>query len=178
MVVIKDYKIPENCAECVILRCTIFGNDYCNATKRQLLPTEAEIKRANYCPLIEIPDNEVTKMTIFHKGDFPEAVEKEMARLPLLVDEAFRKQTNYIRKDDAIAVFGEVHPLDYNANTYLNKIKKLPCADVREVVYGRLDFCKSTNDLMCSNCLHYWIPNGDQYDYHYCPNCGARMKVV
>lgn len=40
---------------------------------------------------------------------------------------------------------------------------------------GKWSFCASAEDLMCSNCLHYWIPNGDQYDYHYCPNCGARM---
>lgn len=55
-------------------------------------------------------------------------------------------------------------------------IEKFPSADVRPVVYGRWLPCASTEDLMCSNCLHYWIPNGDQYDYHYCPNCGAEME--
>lgn len=29
----------------------------------------------------------------------------------------------------------------------------------------------------CSNCKHYWIPSEDQYDYHYCPNCGAQMDL-
>lgn len=28
---------------------------------------------------------------------------------------------------------------------------------------------------MCTNCEDYWIPNGDQYDYLYCPHCGAKM---
>lgn len=27
----------------------------------------------------------------------------------------------------------------------------------------------------CSACCSYWIPYGDEYDYHYCPNCGAKM---
>ena len=31
------------------------------------------------------------------------------------------------------------------------------------------------NDAICTNCGKYWIPNGDQYDYKYCPHCGARM---
>lgn len=44
-----------------------------------------------------------------------------------------------------------------------------------EQKHGRWLSC-ATTDLMCSNCLYYWIPKGDQYDYHYCPNCGARME--
>ena len=30
--------------------------------------------------------------------------------------------------------------------------------------------------LVCSVCEKYWILDGDQYDFRYCPNCGARMK--
>ena len=32
--------------------------------------------------------------------------------------------------------------------------------------------------LTCSNCKHYWIQSGDQYDFNYCPYCGARMDEV
>ena len=32
--------------------------------------------------------------------------------------------------------------------------------------------------LTCSNCKHYWIQSGDQYDFNYCPNCGARMDEI
>lgn len=44
--------------------------------------------------------------------------------------------------------------------------------------HGRWKVLASRNDAVCTNCLHYWIPNGDQYDYHYCPNCGAKMDEV
>lgn len=30
--------------------------------------------------------------------------------------------------------------------------------------------------LTCSNCKRYWIQSGDQYDFRYCPNCGAKMQ--
>lgn len=29
---------------------------------------------------------------------------------------------------------------------------------------------------VCSACSRYWIADGDEYDYRYCPNCGAKMK--
>jgi len=34
--------------------------------------------------------------------------------------------SDLINREDAIAVFGDVHPLDHNANAYLSKIKALP----------------------------------------------------
>ena len=29
---------------------------------------------------------------------------------------------------------------------------------------------------VCSACEKYWILDGDQYDFRYCPSCGARMS--
>ena len=34
--------------------------------------------------------------------------------------------SDLIYRNDAIEVFGDVHPLDYNAMTYINKIKNIP----------------------------------------------------
>lgn len=42
--------------------------------------------------------------------------------------------------------------------------------------HGRWKVILSGDYAICTNCEHYWIPNGDQYDYHYCPNCGAKME--
>jgi len=56
-------------------------------------------------------------------------------------------------------------------------IKSIPAADVVPVRHGRwLKYAPRNSDLMtCSECEKYWILDGDQYDYHYCPNCGALM---
>ena len=35
----------------------------------------------------------------------------------------------------------------------------------------------SGQDCKCSACESYWIPFGDEYDYKFCPNCGAKMEV-
>lgn len=86
--------------------------------------------------------------------------------------------SEYISRDDAINAALAMDNLDCSMDVYLvrDMLKSVPSADVRPVVRGEWLFCKSTEDLMCSNCLHYWIPNGDQYDYYYCPNCGAEME--
>lgn len=46
--------------------------------------------------------------------------------------------------------------------------------DVAPVVHSRW-FPYNKNMLICDNCAHYWIAKGDQYDFKYCPHCGARM---
>ena len=28
----------------------------------------------------------------------------------------------------------------------------------------------------CSACHKYWVPAGDEYDFNYCPGCGADMR--
>lgn len=70
-------------------------------------------------------------------------------------------------------------PLTYEQDgtedcSYIRFLKELPSVQP-EQKHGKWSFCASAEDLICSNCLHYWIPNGDQYDFKYCPNCGARM---
>jgi hypothetical protein len=59
-----------------------------------------------------------------------------------------------------------------------NAIVMLPAADVRPVVRGKwIKYAPYNSDMMtCSECEKYWIFDGDQYDYHYCHNCGADMR--
>ena len=54
------------------------------------------------------------------------------------------------------------------------EVKNLPAADVVEVRHGRWEWYDSFS-YRCSACEKYWIAPGDQYDYRYCPSCGARM---
>lgn len=53
----------------------------------------------------------------------------------------------------------------------------IPAADVVPVRHGRwIKYCPHNSDMLtCSECEKYWILDGDQYDFRYCPNCGARM---
>lgn len=59
----------------------------------------------------------------------------------------------------------------------LNEIKHhVPSVDVVEVRHGRWIECVSLmNKSICSNCRSYWIDTDSQYDFSYCPRCGARM---
>lgn len=34
----------------------------------------------------------------------------------------------------------------------------------------------SYSTSVCSYCYNYWISTEDQYDFDYCPHCGARMN--
>ena len=80
--------------------------------------------------------------------------------------------SDYIKREDAIeavnkAVFKDVA---------WDNIAKLPSADVVEVKHGRWMECVSLlGKSICSNCQIYWIDTDSQYDFNYCPRCGARM---
>ena len=83
----------------------------------------------------------------------------------------------YIKREDAIAVFGDIHPLDYNASAYVNAIKNLPSADVAPVVHGRWRRTPMAcygggviTEYECSVCEEHQVAESP-----YCPNCGARM---
>lgn len=43
------------------------------------------------------------------------------------------------------------------------------------VVHGEWEHKPNTYICECTACRKYWIPDGDQYEYNYCPNCGAKM---
>ena len=70
-----------------------------------------------------------------------------------------------------IEIDGEEYLTGADYNAYLKGYK-----DGRaEPKHGR--WVKWEGDVLtCSNCKHYWIQSGDQYDFKYCPNCGADMR--
>lgn len=56
-------------------------------------------------------------------------------------------------------------------------VSAIPAADVVPVRHGRwVKQCERDFYFMeCSACEKYWIPEGDNYDFRYCPGCGALM---
>lgn len=66
-----------------------------------------------------------------------------------------------------------------------NKIRRMPAADVAEVVYGQwqgegdgyADGALVYDVWVCSNCGHYIDDGTDDPEClpNYCPNCGAKM---
>ena len=62
----------------------------------------------------------------------------------------------------------------------LDKLAKVPAADVAEVVHGRWidgaeDFTCGNHNAECSICRCYVSWDGCDEDFNYCPNCGAKM---
>ena len=83
----------------------------------------------------------------------------------------------YVKRSDALQAVGDVHPLDYNGQGIVERIKAIPAADVRPVVRGKWEMNSNYPDrFICSEC-------GAQFDcwhweakqMHYCPSCGAKM---
>ena len=79
--------------------------------------------------------------------------------------------TEYISREDALAVFGDVHPMDYNANAYIEKIKAIPKADVVECEYGEWEWHPYSSDWACVCCDYHSMEHTN-----FCPNCGADMR--
>lgn len=77
----------------------------------------------------------------------------------------------YIDRDAALAVFGDIHPLDYNAQEYYSRLKAIPAADVRSVKRGKWDMWYPKEWIVrCSNCKSFMRESTP-----FCPNCGAEM---
>ena len=88
--------------------------------------------------------------------------------IPTLFDEEFKKTRQLILE-------GETH-LDNLAEGFLEAdrvIRKIPAADVVEVVHGK--WIHDRNNLYgCNNCLHRETMSHKEKK-KYCPNCGAKM---
>lgn len=85
-----------------------------------------------------------------------------------------------ISRQAAIEAVGDVHPLDYNGQAILHRLKELPTIEPKKGKWIR----KSEGMWTCSECkrdnAYAYVYENDftnltQQDF-YCPNCGARMK--
>lgn len=81
-----------------------------------------------------------------------------------------------ISREAVIEAIGDAHPLDYNKQAILERIKALPTIDPEK--HGRWEKLDLWTKPVCSVCgepcfgLH-----GFSYETtDYCPNCGARMR--
>ena len=95
--------------------------------------------------------------------------------------------TDYISREDLLHMMQvtlDRLPQDvFNPNKIgfiaaMEGIKNFHAADVREAKRGKwIKYAPHNSDMMtCSECEKYWILDGDQYDFNFCPNCGADMR--
>ena len=63
------------------------------------------------------------------------------------------------------------------ANAYDSEtVKKMPTVDAEPVKHGRWIDPAAENCYRCSICEEYTTLEIPRLFYHYCPNCGARMR--
>lgn len=69
----------------------------------------------------------------------------------------------------------------YKATDIYNAIKSAPTADVVEVRHGEwgkiryLEGCVNNYQHTCNACGKSYFDNNANFNYPYCPNCGAKM---
>ena len=81
----------------------------------------------------------------------------------------------YISLDKALAIFNDIHPLDYNAQAYRSQLSKIPVADVRPVVRGKWVY-DHWCEFKCSNCETWSKSEPYRGRENFCSNCGADMR--
>ena len=86
----------------------------------------------------------------------------------------------YIKRESAIEAIMSDPPDAHYQSWYAEKIKAIPAADAAPARPGR--WVKSKGTIKCSMCREEWYfeCDDDVFDlnYHYCPNCGAKMDEV
>lgn len=77
-----------------------------------------------------------------------------------------------ISRQAVLNVFGDVHPLDHNANAYIEQIKALPSVQPKAKT-GKWSVypVNHNNAFMCDSCFMSVETPSD-----FCPNCGADMR--
>lgn len=87
--------------------------------------------------------------------------------------------TDLISRQAAIEAIGEVHPLDYNGQAILTRLKELPTID--PVKHGKWVKREGSDwewaqEYNCSECRKYrLVVTPKEWEWNYCPNCGAKM---
>ena len=80
--------------------------------------------------------------------------------------------SDLISRQDALEVFGNIHPLDYNAKYYYDKIKKLPSVEpVRKTGHW---ISGKKMSLECDRCGYGVQPWNNT---EFCPKCGCHMDI-
>ena len=83
-----------------------------------------------------------------------------------------------VELDKVLEVFGDIHPLDHNANAYKSKIERLVCYNLPKAKWKNIEPPREKtfyiDSVYCTNCkthepVHY-------KEYRWCPTCGATME--
>ena len=93
---------------------------------------------------------------------------------------------DYVKRSDTLQAVGDIHPLDYNGQGIVERIKAIPAADVVEVRHASWMAENSrpkSGIFYCSYCHRTcYDPQPTRAKgwtkrcrYHYCPSCGAKM---
>ena len=89
--------------------------------------------------------------------------------------------TDYIKREDAINMVRNTFT-GMTADTLELRINDIPSADVAPVRRGRWESFEDVfmeTCYQCSECgLSFYLADGGtpkENEYHYCPNCGAKM---
>ena len=63
---------------------------------------------------------------------------------------------------------------------FVSTLDAIHTVNMTTIRHGKwLKYAPYNSDMLtCSECEHYWIMDGDQYDYRYCPYCGAKMEAT
>lgn len=92
----------------------------------------------------------------------------------------------YVSRTAALQAVGDIHPLDYNGQGIVERIKAIPAADVVEVVHASwmAENSRPKSGIFYCSCCHRtcYDPQPTRAKgwtkrcrYHYCPSCGAKM---
>lgn len=110
--------------------------------------------------------------------DIQRIAEVQLDRLTDTVEQIVAKGTpikqtdgDLISRQAVLDIFGDIHPLDYNARAYVAQIEELPSAEKPAEWISHEEDDLAINDYQCSKC-NYWT----EYNTKYCQNCGRRMK--
>ena len=89
--------------------------------------------------------------------------------------------TEYITRSSALQAVGDIHPLDYNGQGIVERIKAIPAADVVERKVGHWIFHPEQKNIYggklieCSECrTQYLVMN--VVEESYCRHCGSKNQ--
>ena len=80
----------------------------------------------------------------------------------------------YLSESSVIHAIGDIHPLDYNGQGIVERIKAIPAADVRPT--NPAEWIEDGYQGLPCVCSYCGEPG--KREWHFCPYCGATMKVA